>query len=229
MSCPFLVGIPCAINLVKLITGWPTGRLQSVIKGNKQRDTMKNLSKTILTVVAVGLLSSGLFCQQAQATPITGDITFGGVVEFDSHNLSLAKQVSTWNLAIVTSDSGDFSSIPVLSSVTIAPWIFNPSTPTIPLWSVGGFSFDLMSSTIVTQTNFFLNVTGVGTLSGPGFDPTPGTWSFTVSNAKGETRDAFGFQSDTASGLVPDGGTTAALLGLALAGIEVLRRKFKAA
>jgi hypothetical protein len=188
---------------------------------------MKNLSKTILTVVAVGLLSCGLFCQQAQATPITGDITFGGVVTFDSTNLSLAKEVSTWNLSIVTSDSGDFSSIPILSNVTIAPWIFNPSTPTMPLWSVGGFSFDLMSSTIVTQTSFFLNVTGVGTLSGPGFDPTAGTWSFTVSNALG--RDTFGFQSDTAAGLVPDGGTTAALLGLALAGIEVLRRKFKTA
>lgn len=196
---------------------------------HNQSNTMKNLSKTILTVVAVGLVSSSLFCQQAQATPITGELTFGGIVEFDSHNLSLAKQVSTWNLAIVTSDSGDFSSIPVLSSVTIAPWIFNPSTPTIPLWSVGGFSFDLTSSTIVTQTNFFLNVTGVGTLRGPGFDPTPGTWSFTVSNAKGETHDAFGFQSDTAAGLVPDGGTTAALLGLALAGIEVLRRRFKVA
>jgi hypothetical protein len=190
---------------------------------------MKNLNKTILAVVAVGLLGSGLFCQQAQATPITGDITFGGVVTFDNIDLSLAKQVSTWNLAVVTSDSGDFSSIPVLSSVTIAPWIFSPSTPTTPLWSVGGFSFDLTSSTIVNQTKFFLNITGIGTLSGPGFDPTAGTWSFTVSNALGRTHDTFGFQSDTAAGLVPDGGTTAALLGLALAGIEVLRRKFKTA
>jgi hypothetical protein len=196
---------------------------------HNQSNTMKNLSKTILAVVAVGLLSSGLFCQQAQATPITGDITFGGVVTFDSTNLSLAKQVSTWNLSIVTSDSVDFG-IPILTNVTMtAPWIFNPSTPTIPLWSVGGFSFDLMSSTIVTQNNTFLNITAVGTLSGPGFDPTPGTWSFTVSNADGKTHDTFGFQSDTAAGLVPDGGTTAALLGLAFAGIEVLRRKFKVA
>jgi VPDSG-CTERM motif len=189
---------------------------------------MKNLSKTILAVVAVGLLGSGLFCQQAQATPITGDITFGGVVTFDNIDLSLAKQVST-DFAIVTSDSGSFGSIPILSSVTIAPWIFSPSTPTTPLWSVGGFSFDLTSSTIVTQTKFFLNITGIGTLNGPGFDPTAGTWSFTVANALGGTHETFGFQSDTAAGLVPDGGTTAALLGLALAGIEVLRRKFKTA
>jgi hypothetical protein len=190
---------------------------------------MKNLSKTILTVAAVGLLSCGLFCQQAQATPITGDITFGGVVTFDSTSLSAATQVSTWNSSFVTSDSGSFSSIPVLTSVSMtAPWIFNPSTATIPLWQVGGFTFDLTSSTIVTQTNFFLNITGVGTLSGAGFDPTPGTWSFTVSNALGKPHATFGFTSDTAS-TVPEGGATAALLGLALAGVEVLRRKFKAA
>jgi hypothetical protein len=191
---------------------------------------MKNLSKAILMVVAVGLLSGGLFCQQAEATPITGDITFGGIVTFDNTNLSLATQVSTWNLSIVTSDSGSFSSIPILSNVTMtAPWIFNPSTATIPLWSVGGFTFDLMSSHIVTQTNFFLNVTGVGSLSGPGFTTTPGTWSFTVSNALGGPHSTFGFSSDTAAGVVPDSGATAALLGLALAGVEVLRRKFKAA
>jgi len=191
---------------------------------------MKNLSKTILMVVAVGLLSCGLFCQKAEATPITGDITFGGIVTFDNTNLSFATQVSTWNLSIVTSDSGSFSSIPILSNVTMtAPWIFNPSTATIPLWSVGGFTFDLMSSHIVTQTNFFLNVTGVGSLSGPGFTTTPGTWSFTVSNALGGPHSTFGFSSDTAAGVVPDSGATAALLGLALAGVEVLRRKFKAA
>src|SRR6266446_1525480 len=191
---------------------------------------MKNLSKTILMVVAVGLLSCGLFCQKAEATPITGDITFGGVVTFDSTSLSLATQVSTWNLSIVTSDSGSFSSIPILSNVTMtAPWIFNPSTATIPLWSVGGFTFDLMSSHIVTQTNFFLNVTGVGSLSGPGFTTTPGTWSFTVSNALGGPHSTFGVSSDTAAGVVPDIGATAALLGPALAGVEVLRRKFNAA
>jgi hypothetical protein len=186
---------------------------------------MKKLSKTILTLVTVGLLSGGLFCQQVQATPITGDITFGGVVTLDSTHLNLATQVSTWDLSIVTSDSGSFSSIPILSNVAMtAPWIFNPSTPTIPLWQVGGFTFDLTSSTIVTQTNFFLNITGAGSISGAGFTTTPGSWSFTVSNADGKTHSTFGFQSDTAPNAVPDGGTTAELLGVALAAGELLRR-----
>jgi hypothetical protein len=191
---------------------------------------MKNLSKTILLVVAAGLLGCGAFCQQAQASFITGDITFGGVVTLDSTTLSAATQVTTWNSSFVTSDSGDLMSVPVMTNVAMtAPWIFNPSTPTIPLWQVGGFTFDLTSSTIVSQDNFFLNVTGIGTISGNGFDPTPGTWSFTISNADGKTHSTFGFESDTASTSVPEGGATAALLGLALAGVEVLRRKFKAA
>ena len=189
---------------------------------------MKTLRKTVLTVVAVGMLSGGFFYQEAQATPITGDITFGGVATFDTIHLNLAKQVSTWDLSIVTSDSGSFSSIPILSNVTLtAPWIFNPSTPTIPLWQVGGFTFDLTSSTITLQNNKFLNITGVGTISGTGFTTTPGSWSFSVTNSDGKIHETFGFTSDTRS--VPDGGATAALLGLALAGVEGLRRKFKAA
>jgi hypothetical protein len=191
---------------------------------------MKTINKTILTMVAVGLLSGGLLCQQAQATPITGDITFGGVVTFDSVHLNLAKEVKAWNLAIVTSDSGSFSSIPILTNITMtAPWIFNPSTATIPLWQVGGFTFDLTSSTIVSQSTTFLNITGVGTLSKTGFTTTPGGWSFTVSNADGKKHTTFGFQADTASNAVPEGGATAALFGLALAGVEGLRRKFKVA
>lgn len=191
---------------------------------------MTNIRKTILTVTAVALLSCGLFYQQAQASPITGDITFGGVVTFNSTNLSLATQVDTWNLAIVLKDSGSFGSIPVFSNVSLtAPWIFNPSTSTIPLWNVGGFTFDLTSSTIVSQSTTFLNITGVGTLSAAGFDTTPGKWSFTVSNAGGTPSTTFGFQSDTKGAAVPDGGATAALLGVALSGVEAFRRKFKAA
>jgi len=191
---------------------------------------MRNISKAVLIMVAVGLLSCGLLSRQAQATPISGDITFGGVVTFDSTHLNLAKEVKTWDLAIVTSDSGSFGSIPILSNITMtAPWIFNPSTATIPLWQVGGFTFNLTSSTIVSQDNFFLNITGIGTLSKAGFTTTPGDWSFTVSNAGGKKHTTFGFQADTAATAVPDSGATAALLGFALAGVEAFRRKFRVA
>ena len=52
------------------------------------------------------------------------------------------------------------------------PWIFHPSTATPGLWSVGGFTFDLISATVVTQTATFLNITGTGTVSGNGFEDT---------------------------------------------------------
>ncbi len=192
---------------------------------------MKNLTKTILAVLATGVLSCGIFSQQAQATAITGDIQFAGEVQFDTNSLATATTVVTWfdvfhnaGFSSVTSSTGDFAGIaPGTSAAMAQPWIFNPSTPTPGLWSVGGFSYDLLTSTIVTQNASTLFITGTGIVSGNGFDPTSMTWSFTTQSAGGNTRTTFSF---SANGLaVPDGGSAVALLGLALVGIEVLRRK----
>jgi hypothetical protein len=89
---------------------------------------------------------------------------------------------------------------------------------------VDGFSYDLDTSTVVLQNADFLIITGTGTIMGNGFDATPGTWSFTS-----QSPDANGVFSFSASGDfqgVPDGGITAALLGVSLVGMELLRRKF---
>jgi hypothetical protein len=75
------------------------------------------------------------------------------------------------------------------------PWIFDPSTPTPGLWSVGGFTFDLLSSTIVTQNAAFLRVTGTGIVSGNGFEPTAMGWSFSIANPGGEPRTTFSFSA----------------------------------
>lgn len=188
---------------------------------------MKNISKTILTVLAVGLLSGGLFCQQAQAAFITGDITFGGVVTYDTNSLATATRVNVWNSSFVTSSTGDFAAFTFTGEAVAmaAPWIFTPSTATPGLWSVGGFTFDLATSTVVSQSSTFLNITGTGTLSGNGFTPTAGTWSFT-SSSTGGLQTTFGFTADT-TGSTPDGGMTVALLGIAFVGLEGLRRKLR--
>jgi hypothetical protein len=104
------------------------------------------------------------------------------------------------------------------------PWIFNPSTPTPALWSVGGFTFNLLSSTIVTQNASFLSIKGTGIVSGNGFEPTAMDWAFTTQSSGGRSRQFFSF---SANGAVPDGGSAVALLGLALTGIEIFRRKVK--
>jgi hypothetical protein len=199
---------------------------------------MKNLTKTILAVI--GFISWALFSQQAQAMPMpSGRITFGGAVTYGTggggpsalthaavvpNGLATATFVMEWNSSDVAGGTGDFSDISSGASVTMAaPWVFNPSTSTPGLWSVGGFTFDLDSCTIVSQSNSLLHIKGIGTLSGEGFDPTTAIWNFVSTDPD----NTFGFTSTTTT--VPDAGTTAGMLGLALASVEVLRRKFKAA
>jgi VPDSG-CTERM motif len=171
----------------------------------------------------------------ALGTSIEGSINFAGAVHLDNNNLASATTVLTWfdvfnnagKTSVVPGATGAFSGILPGTSATMAqPWVFNPSTPTAALWSVGGFTFDLLSATIVSQSATFLNVLGTGIISGNGFNPTSATWSFTVNNSDGRPHMMFSFAANNNS--VPDGGITVALLGIALVGVEVLRRKSKA-
>ena len=186
---------------------------------------MKLYPKTILAVLAIGLGGTAL-SPRAQAAPITGRIDFGtGIVTFDTNSLATAKQVNSWTNAEVTLTTGDFSSVALGSPVNLAvPWIFNPSTATSPFWSVGGFTFNLSYSVVVAQNANFLDVTGLGVIMKQGFDNTPGTWSFTSTNANGQDSSQFTFTTDTTA--VPEPGTTVTLL-LGLALMTVLGRRCK--
>jgi hypothetical protein len=189
---------------------------------------MKKLSKTMLAVLATSLLGCALFSQQAQATAIQGNINFAGAVQFDTNSLATATRVLTWFdsngnagfSSVQAGGTGNFAGIVAGTQATMAQWIFSPSTPTPGLWSVGGFTFDLLSSTVVTQTANFLNITGSGIVSGNGFDSTSMEWGFST---QGAGLTIFSFSANGVA--VPDGGSAVALLGLALTGIEVLRRK----
>ena len=199
-------------------------------QNQKERNKMK---KTILAVLATGFSCALLVTQQAKAVPttISGELDLGGSVSYDSTSLASAKEVKTWynvfgtaGLSSVTGATGDFSGIALGSDATMtAPWVFGSGQPA--LWSVGGFTFDLLTSAIVSQSSTFLNITGTGTISGNGFLNTQGVWSFTSTSANGGTSVKFGF---TASTVAPDGGSAVALLGIALAGIEGVRRMFRA-
>ena len=160
--------------------------------------------------------------------------TAAGSVRFDSSHLDNVTKVVLWRdvfgnagFSNVASTMGDFSGIALGTQALMAtPWIFNPSTATPGLWSVGGFTFDLFSSTIVTQTSTFLNVTGTGIISGNGFDPTVASWAFTVQNAGGN-HQFFSFSANAATQGVPDAGSGAALLGIGLGVVEFIRRKLR--
>ena len=171
-------------------------------------------------------VAASAFGPSLTAAPIQGTIDFGGTVTFDTMSLATATRVNVWNSSFVLQDSGDFSSIAPGTHVTMAaPWIFNPSTATPSLWSVGGFKFDLTSSVIVSQSATFLNITGLGTITAAGFDPTPGTFSFTASDSSGQAEATFGFQAQSTA--VPEPSTISLLLmGVSgLASQYAVRRK----
>ena len=195
---------------------------------------MKTLTKTILAVLGTGLISCALFSQQAQADPVTGNITFGGSVNMDG-NANNATMVTGWHgfggvgNPIVVDADGDFSSFvtPGVSQAVFAvPWTFN-SGPVNAFWSVGGFTFNLTASSIFSQGNGGLVVTGFGWITGNGFDATYGTWSFSTQNPGVGNPARFSFSA--ATGAVPDSGSTVAFLGLALVGVEALRRRMRTA
>ena len=193
---------------------------------------MKNKSsKTILVFFALGLISCAFCVQQAQAVPQNGTITIAGGAQladangFPVNSVNDATQVTGWL-------DGD-GAMPTVQSVSgsMATWVTAGDTVTFPstwtfgsgvavLWQVDGFTFSLIASSIVYQANGFLAVSGTGTLTGNGFHAAPGTWNFTA-----QDDPANGVFSFSSGSLVPDGGATVALLGLALAGIEGTRRK----
>jgi hypothetical protein len=188
----------------------------------------------IRKLIAALALAGGLVTA-AQATPITGFIQFAGSVTFDTQSLATATRVNTWfdvfgnaGFSNVTAGStGIFGGIAGGTQATMAtPYIFNPSTPTPALWSVGGFTFDLLSSTILSQTAKDLTIEGTGLVSGNGITPTNMTWMFTTQNASGHNQAMFSFSANSSTtGAVPDSGAAISLLGIGLIGLELARRK----
>ena len=180
-----------------------------------------------MLMTAVAALVSGA---TVQAVPINGAITFAGGVQLDTTSVNTATKVIAggWANPYVQSDSGSFSGIPTLIGglVTItSPWSFN-SGAMAGFWTVSGFTFDLISSSIVHQGSGLLGVTGTGTISGNGYTPTLGTWTFTTSDPGAGQPLVFSFQA--ANGAVPDGGMTVIMLGAALSGLGLLRKKLTA-
>ena len=202
---------------------------------------MKHRSKIILAAFSVALLACAAFAPQTHAVQVTGAINFAGSVQLNSPTAATATQVTAWsglgqpgNLPQVQNSSGSFAIFaPAGTNATFfAPWNFN-SGMIVNFWQAGGFTFTLTSSMILTQGVGpgglgFVTVGGMGIISGNGFDPTSGTWSFSTQDPSAGVPPEFSFSAGTNS-IAPDGGTTVALLGLALVGVEALRRKLKIA
>ena len=186
---------------------------------------MKTL-KTLAVLTAVTLM-----CYTATAVPITGGISLGGGYTTDTGNINTANAFTAFNNVIVTSVSGSYA--PVTTgvpgpAVTQNPFSFDPfpGPGVTPLWtfvfSGKTYSFDLLTIQTPDQPgDNTLTIKGSGTLKITGFDNTVGSYIFTANSLGG----TFSFSSSNGAGGVPDGGTTIALLGLAMVGVAAVRRK----
>ena len=201
--------------------------LSSPLCGNAQKENRERIMKLIkpfVTGLAAMVVAAG-FALSAQAIPITGQLNITGSGTYD-HPIGTATKITMIDDVLTgKGNTGSFAGIPAMAPVTMQmSYVFNPSTSYDPLWSVGLFTFSLTSSHIEFQSSAGLLISGTGTIFGPvGFDPTPGTWSFSQQAGIGTTLT---FSATTFSNQVPDGGMTVTLLGAGLVGLAAFRAKF---
>ena len=172
-----------------------------------------------------------------QAASITGGISLaGGPIGVNSGDLATGTAVTSFGVVHVSNVNGDFTPAVAGTLVTTTTgFTFLPGlspSPALNVWSfaVGGntYSFDLgvinnVSQGVMANGTHFLNISGSGTLHITGFTDTPGSYIFTANSAA----ETFSFSSSNGAQppSVPDGGTTAILMGVALSGLALLRRK----
>lgn len=195
--------------------------------------------KSALKFSCLALAVAGLLTVTVQATPITGSVSISGSAVFDTTNLATATKVTSFNSALVTSDTGAYAGT-FGDSVTYKPFGFNPSTaPITSLWSFTDatthytYSLDLSSLSIAKQTSSDLILAGTGNLNitgaGSPYTQTAGSWRFTVNDSSGGHTGnyTFGFSSSDSS--IPDSGATGLLLGLGLVAVGfAAKRKLRA-
>jgi VPDSG-CTERM motif len=167
------------------------------------------------------------------SNPITGLIDMSGTATLNDTLLGSATAATAFTgVTVGGAPTGTFAGT-FGASVTWSGFSWPSNVLVAPLWTfmfgANTYSFDLANVSVSSQSNSFLNLMGSGTLHVTGFDDTPGLWSFTISNPGGGAHPNFDFTFANSQTAVPDGGATIALLGIALVGVEVLRRKLMAA
>lgn len=182
----------------------------------------KSKNKWLAGLAAVAICGAGT-AWDAGAVSINGEIHFAGLAQTDSGDLANATELQFFNPVSILLKTGDFA-LDTSTSATFTDLTFSPFTPVADLWETSEFQFSITGITEIDQDATTLDIEGVGYASlsaGSGlvdYVPTVGTFRFT-SNGTGST---FSFSSDVA---VPEGGATLVLLGFAMTGLVLVRRK----
>ncbi len=189
------------------------------------------MKKIMLAVLATAFVT-------AQAYAFSGTIYFSGSVRTKVAKLGINTVKFTnpsWTVMSAPAPDGAYTGM-AGSAATLTTFSYNtttlaitsPSTTPFQLWTFafGGhvFSFNLntpLTSALSTSNQLLLGGTGTAFIDGG--SASPATWSLESTSGGG-----FKFTATSSNSAVPDSGSAAALLGIALAGIEGARRLIRA-
>jgi hypothetical protein len=199
---------------------------------------MKTNIISVKTTCLLLTFTSFALSLQAVPIPITGSISFAGTTTINGTSFVSATEFTSFQNVTVGAPSALSGSYVGTSgaAVTMTPFIWSPptaSTPVNPLWTFvfGGdtYSFNLgvLHADYASPTGLLLSGIGTAFITGPGLDflATTGTWNLS-SQTLGESSFTFS-STTTVPHSVPDGGTTATLLGGSLIGLAFIGRKHK--
>lgn len=182
-----------------------------------------SLFRKFVLAVATGAVGATV----SQAAFISGGISLSGGAVLDDLP-GAASGITFTNPGSVVSVYGDYGLVAVGAAVYFTDFAFGlPGTvgaiPVNPLWTLdsGGLTYAFRLDNIgVNQfdgSERLLAGDGMVSISGGGYTDTPGRWSLRTSS----TNTTITFSSSTE---VPDGGTSAVLLGVSLLGLIGGRR-----
>ena len=195
---------------------------------------MKITPRFVPAVLALLVFGRWFAGPSALANPLVigSDLNILGAVTLDTSSVATATKVTGWESPTAFLHGGrDLASINGAASITFtAPWSLN-SGPVTNFFSVGGFTFDLSYSVVDIRYGPAewggggqLVVTGLGKISGNGYEPTRMSIVAHIAIAPGLSDPP----TVAVFANVPEGGATALLLGLGLLATVLAARRIGA-
>jgi hypothetical protein len=169
---------------------------------------------TPLTAIIAAIFAAAFFSPALRAGGITGSIGFGATgTSLIGGDLATATSF-TLSDPFITTASGVYSGVPVLTPVTFDGFQLNPAVaPVTSLWSfdIGSIDYSFNATSIVSfydPVTDQLDIGGNGVAQVTGYSLTPGTWNINLS----QSGTSLVFDSSAAVTAVPEGSTLALMI-----------------